>query len=96
MHENMPQVNKVSAMVDAEVQKGVQLGLSPFQIVSNLNREGHEQYTWSQVYYRWSLAMERLYKSSTDAHESARMFLENSKKLSEIYYTQKPFALGFL
>ena len=40
--------------------------------------------------------MEHLYKTAPDVHDSAREFLSNSRRFTEIYHSQEPFALGFL
>ena len=37
-----------------------------------------------------------MYKSSSDVKESSRAFLASSDRFTETYYTQEPFALGFL
>ena len=96
IHESLPQVSQITAEVQCDIQRGVELGLSPFQIVSDLNRQGKGQFSWSQVYYKWCTMMECHYKASSDVKLSARTFLRKSESFIEIFYNQEPFALGFL
>ena len=83
IHESVPQVSRVAEEIAATIRTGVELGLSPFQVASELNRRGVGQFTWSQIYYKWSLMMEHLYKTSCDAKVSAKAFLGNSQKFKQ-------------
>ena len=96
LHESIASFTQMTPAVNQTIQRGAELGLSPFQIVAELNRGGRQHYTWGQVYYRWSLCMENMYKSCSDIKASARAFLGKSQQFKEILYTEEPFALGFL
>ena len=96
IHESIPQIFQITPEVNERIKRGAQLGLSPFQIASDLNKEETQQFTWSQVYYRWCLEMEKLYKTSPDIEVSARNYLRSSQSFEEIYHRERPFALGFL
>ena len=96
VHESVSKVSQISDELGERIRRGAEIGLSPFQILADVNREESGYFTWGQVYYRWNLAMESMYRTSANVFDSARAFLANSERFKEIYYVQEPFALGFL
>ena len=96
IHESVPHVSQITSEISDAIQRGVDNGLSPFQIVSDLNNQKKGQFTWSQVYYKWSSIMESRYKSSPDVKVSSQAFLAKSGRFSQVYYAESPFALGFI
>lgn len=77
--------------IDCKAQEG----LAPFKIFEILRDRCKESISLYQVYYRWSLYMEKKCKRDPDPFVSGKKYLENAANLTECFYSCRPYALGF-
>ena len=93
-HELFTSLVPLDTKTKQVIRERIHQGFLPFQIKEKLKETTAIPITYSQMYYQWNLQMVREYKRDTDPLLSAKIYVDSSQTLTELFYEHHPFQMA--